>query len=158
SDETELGWTGEPTVDGGLSFARVIRGVGEDILIDGPLNASADAIALNRFYDALQEVYAKAATLRRKDVTTAIRSPSQLLKAVMAAGSKGLSMQRYKGLGEMNPKQLRETTMDPDTRRLVQLTIDSHEKTFEMMDMLLNKKRAADRKAWLEERGSLAEV
>lgn len=123
SDETELGWTGEPTVDGGLSFARVIRGVGEDILIDGPLIASADAIALNRFYDALQEVYAKAATLRRKDVTTAIRSPSQLLKAVMAAGSKGLSMQRYKGLGEMNPEQLWETTLDKEIRSLLQVRV-----------------------------------
>lgn len=123
SDETELGWTGEPTVDGGLKFTRVIRGVREDIHIDGPLIASADAIALNRFYDALQEVYAKAATLRRRDVTTAIRSPSQLLDAVMAAGSKGLSMQRYKGLGEMNPEQLWETTLDKEVRSLLQVRV-----------------------------------
>ena len=63
---------------------------------------------------------------------------------------------RFKGLGEMNPLQLRESTVDPDTRRLVQLTIDSETKTTKMMDMLLGKKRASDRKAWLEDKGDLA--
>ena len=65
---------------------------------------------------------------------------------------------RFKGLGEMNPPQLRETTMDPNTRRLVQLTLDDYSGTVEMMDMLLAKKRASDRKAWLESKGDLAEV
>ena len=63
---------------------------------------------------------------------------------------------RFKGLGEMNPLQLRESTIDPDTRRLVQLTIDSENKTTKMMDMLLGKKRASDRKSWLEDKGDLA--
>ncbi|HHX34051.1 MAG TPA: DNA topoisomerase IV subunit B [Gammaproteobacteria bacterium] len=65
---------------------------------------------------------------------------------------------RFKGLGEMNPPQLRETTMDPNTRRLVQLTLDDYTGTLEIMDMLLAKKRASDRKAWLESKGDLAEV
>ena len=65
---------------------------------------------------------------------------------------------RFKGLGEMNPPQLRETTMDPNTRRLVQLTLDDFAATSEMMDMLLAKKRAPDRKSWLESKGNLAEV
>ena len=65
---------------------------------------------------------------------------------------------RFKGLGEMNPPQLRETTMDPNTRRLVQLTLEDFEATSEMMDMLLAKKRAGDRKSWLESKGNLAEV
>ncbi|CAH0534392.1 DNA topoisomerase 4 subunit B [Vibrio stylophorae] len=65
---------------------------------------------------------------------------------------------RFKGLGEMNPLQLRETTMDPNTRRLVQLTIDDHEQTHEMMDMLLGKKRSEDRRHWLQAKGDLAEV
>ncbi len=69
-----------------------------------------------------------------------------------------VSVQRFKGLGEMNPLQLRETTIDPDTRRLVQLTIDAGDDTNSMMDMLLAKKRASDRKSWLQQKGDLAEV
>ena len=66
-------------------------------------------------------------------------------------------MQRFKGLGEMNPLQLRETTMDPDTRRLVQLTLEPGDETNSIMDMLLAKKRASDRRAWLESKGNLAD-
>ena len=69
-----------------------------------------------------------------------------------------IQVQRFKGLGEMNPKQLRETTMQPDTRRLIQLTLDHPLQVREMMDKLLSKKRAADRKSWLEEKGNLANV
>ena len=69
-----------------------------------------------------------------------------------------VNVQRFKGLGEMNPLQLRETTMSPDTRRLVQLTVESGDGTEKLLDMLLAKKRAADRKKWLETKGDLAEV
>jgi topoisomerase-4 subunit B len=65
---------------------------------------------------------------------------------------------RFKGLGEMNPMQLRETTMDPDSRRLMQLTLKHKDPADKMLDMLLAKKRAGDRKAWLEEKGNLAEI
>ena len=78
---------------------------------------------------------------------------------IKAEGKRGkINVQRFKGLGEMNPKQLRETTLSPDTRRLVQLTIEPGDDTHQLMDMLLAKKRAADRKAWLENKGDLAEV
>jgi topoisomerase-4 subunit B len=80
-----------------------------------------------------------------------------VLDVIAAEKKKGKIMEtRFKGLGEMNPLQLRESTIDPDTRRLVQLTIDSETKTTKMMDMLLGKKRASDRKIWLEDKGDLA--
>ena len=82
-----------------------------------------------------------------------------VLDRIAADKIKGkVSIQRFKGLGEMNPLQLRETTIDPDTRRLVQLTLDGGDNTYQMMDMLLAKKRAADRRAWLESKGNLAEI
>ncbi|HLB57858.1 MAG TPA: DNA topoisomerase IV subunit B, partial [Gammaproteobacteria bacterium] len=82
-----------------------------------------------------------------------------ILDRIAAENKKGkVNVIRFKGLGEMNPLQLRETTMDPDTRRLVQLTITLHDKTDEMVDMLLAKKRVPDRKTWLENNGNLSEV
>jgi topoisomerase-4 subunit B len=82
-----------------------------------------------------------------------------ILDRIAAEKKRGkVNVQRFKGLGEMNPLQLRETTMDPNTRRLVQLTIDDEEATREMMDMLLGKKRAPDRKAWLESKGDEADI
>jgi topoisomerase-4 subunit B len=84
---------------------------------------------------------------------------SGILDRIVAEGKKGKpNVQRFKGLGEMNPMQLRETTMNKDTRRLVQLTIDEFDSTIELMDMLLAKKRAGDRKDWLETKGNLADI
>ncbi|MBK5931554.1 DNA topoisomerase IV subunit B [Halochromatium salexigens] len=82
-----------------------------------------------------------------------------VLDRIAAEKLKGkVSVQRFKGLGEMNPQQLRETTIHPDTRRLVQLTVEPGDDSATLMDMLLAKKRAADRRAWLQEKGDLAEV
>ncbi len=96
-----------------------------------------------------------------KDVYYALDESEKqgVLDRIKAEKKRGkVNVQRFKGLGEMNPMQLRETTMDPDTRRLVQLTMEDGDDTNQMLDMLLAKKRAGDRKAWLEEKGDLAQV
>ena len=82
-----------------------------------------------------------------------------ILDRIEAEKKRGkITVTRFKGLGEMNPKQLRETTMNRDTRRLVQLTVDGKDKADATMDMLLAKKRAKDRRKWLETKGNLAEI
>ncbi|NNC65961.1 MAG: DNA topoisomerase IV subunit B, partial [Gammaproteobacteria bacterium] len=82
-----------------------------------------------------------------------------ILDRIEAENKKGrVSVTRFKGLGEMNPAQLRETTMASETRRLVQLTVSGKDKADQMLDMLLAKKRASDRRDWLQEKGNLAEV
>ena len=96
-----------------------------------------------------------------KDVYYALDESEKkgVLDRLAAENKKGkVNVQRFKGLGEMNPLQLRETTMAVDTRRLVQLTIEDGDETHQMMDMMLAKKRAGDRKNWLEEKGNLAEI
>ena len=107
-----------------MRFWRELRGVMESHLIDGPFIASADALKLDAYAPHLQEVYAKPATLKRKDMSHPVHGPSELLDAVMAAGRKGLTLQRYKGLGEMNPDQLWETTLDLEQRTLLQVKLE----------------------------------
>jgi DNA gyrase subunit B len=124
SDEIERGWHGEPTPDGGLKFWREVRGLREAVAIDGALIASADARKLDRMAGELQATYLMAGTLKRKDETREVRAPSQLLDAVFEWGRKGLTLQRYKGLGEMNPQQLWETTLDENARTLLRVKVE----------------------------------
>ena len=137
SDETERGWHAEALPEGGLRFWRELRGVMESHLIDGPFIASADALKLDSFAAHLQEVYARPATLKRKDIAIPVYGPSDLLNAVMAAGRKGLSLQRYKGLGEMNPDQLWETTLDLDRRTILQVKIKEGEDADDIFSRLM---------------------
>jgi DNA gyrase subunit B len=123
SDETERGWVGTATEDGGLQFAREQRGVKESWLIDAKLIGSSDAIRLDKKTEHLQEIYARPAKLKRKDTEIAINGPLGLLEAVFATGRKGVTLQRYKGLGEMNPDQLWETTLDPNVRTLLRVKV-----------------------------------
>jgi DNA gyrase subunit B len=128
SEETERGWTGRlnPSNDGsgGFVFERVVRGVREVALLDAALIGSADARALDRHAPRLKEVYAQPPKLIRKEVNETISGPLQLLETVFAVGRKGVTMQRYKGLGEMNAEQLWETTLDPNVRSLLQVKVN----------------------------------
>jgi len=124
SEETERGWEGKPAADGGLSFARTVRDVREAYTIDGPLLSSSSARRLDAKAVHLQEIYTKAAVFRRKDQELTVHSPTELLEAVFKAGEKGVSLQRYKGLGEMNPEQLWETTLDTGVRSLLRVNFD----------------------------------
>lgn len=124
SDETERGWVGSIDADGGFLFERMVRGVKESAQVDMALIGSADARRLDSFAAELQEVYGKPPVFRRKDNSLNVAGPLALLERVFETGRKGLSLQRYKGLGEMNPDQLWETTLDPDARSLLQVKIN----------------------------------
>jgi DNA gyrase subunit B len=122
--EYEKGWQGRPTQDHGLRMSRMLRGVEEQRVLDGPVLRAGEAQRLARFTGALQEIYGGAATLVRRDRSVAVHGPMDLLQAILSEGEKGLSLQRYKGLGEMNPDQLWETTLDPEARTLLQVRVD----------------------------------
>jgi DNA gyrase subunit B len=137
AEETERGWAGEPTADGGLSFTREVRGVKEAWTLDGKLIGSADALRLDRKAEHLQEIYSRPAKLRRKDSETAIYGPTSLLDAIFAFGRKGITMQRYKGLGEMNPDQLWETTLDPNVRTLLRVKVSELDEADDIFTKLM---------------------
>ncbi len=122
--EYERGWQGRITQDHGIRLARILRGVEEVRTLDGPMLRSGEARKTGSFTQSLQEVYNLPATLVRRDRVQLIHGPLDLLRAILEEGEKGLSLQRYKGLGEMNPDQLWETTLDPDARTLLQVRVD----------------------------------
>jgi DNA gyrase subunit B len=138
-EETERGWNGTFD-DGGFHFERTVRGVKEVAVIDQALIGSADARKLDEFAASLQQVFPRPtppAMLRRKDETIAIHGPVGLFEALIAAGRKGLTLQRYKGLGEMNPEQLWETTLDVNARSLLQVRIKEVDEANVLFDQLM---------------------
>lgn len=121
--ENERGWQGALLPDGGLEFSRSLRGVTERHVVDGAVIRSAEARRVDAEAADLQAVYGKHGTLKTGERDFRITGPVALLDAIMTAGRKGVSIQRYKGLGEMNPDQLWETTLDPDARSLLQVKV-----------------------------------
>ena len=124
AEEYERGWTGRPTQDSGIRLTRTLRGVEESRTLDGPMLRSGESRRLGEMTAALQEVYGQTARLIRKDREQPIHGPLGLLASIFLEGEKGLSLQRYKGLGEMNPEQLWETTLDPVARTMLQVRIE----------------------------------
>ncbi|KAA0910291.1 DNA topoisomerase (ATP-hydrolyzing) subunit B [Aquicoccus porphyridii] len=122
--EYERGWQGRITQDHGIRLARILRGVEEVRTIDGPILRGGEARRTGSFTESLQEIYDQPATLVRKDREQLIHGPLTLLSSILDEGEKGFSLQRYKGLGEMNPDQLWETTLDPEERTLLQVKVD----------------------------------
>ena len=122
AEETERGWQGRFGNDG-FMFKREVRGVTEVQVLDRALLGSLEARRLNERNAHLREVYDAPSMLKRKDDDTRIIGPRSLLDAVYATGRKGISLQRYKGLGEMNPEQLWETTLNRDVRTLLQVKL-----------------------------------
>ena len=122
--EYEKGWQGRITQDHGIRLARILRGVEEIRTLDGAVLRSSEARHLGEQTRALQGVYRDPAHLVRKERDQLIHGPLDLLNAITDEGERGLTLQRYKGLGEMNPDQLWETTLDPEARTLLQVKID----------------------------------
>ncbi|WP_333816918.1 DNA topoisomerase (ATP-hydrolyzing) subunit B [Tabrizicola sp.] len=122
--EFERGWHGRITQDHGIRLSRILRGVEELRTLDGAVLRSGEARRLSQIAGQYRDIYRDPARLVRKDREQPIHGPVDLLKSILAEGEKGLTLQRYKGLGEMNPDQLWETTLDPEARTLLQVKVD----------------------------------
>ena len=133
----ERGWEGQPLDDGGLEFRRTLRGVTERHSIDGALISSSAARRLDEMAGHLQELYARHGVLTVKDAEYPITGPVSLVDKIMELGRKGVNIQRYKGLGEMNPEQLWETTLDPEVRSLLQVRINHVDEAGQLFETLM---------------------
>ncbi|MEE9139753.1 MAG: DNA topoisomerase (ATP-hydrolyzing) subunit B [Alphaproteobacteria bacterium] len=135
--EHERGWTGVADPGEGLVFSRTLRGVTERYVIDGTVMSSPEAGRLDEMAGELQGVYTGHAHLKSKEQEVAITSPTELFDAILGLGRKGTTVQRYKGLGEMNPGQLWQTTLDPDVRVLLQVKVSHADEADEVFSTLM---------------------
>ncbi len=133
----ESGWTGEAMESGGYSFAQEVRGVVDMHRIDVQLTDSQEARGLHTRMADARDIFADAVTIIRKEEGHPVGTPTEMLQALLAFGRKGLSIQRYKGLGEMNPGQLWETTLDPEVRSLLQVKITQADTADEIFSKLM---------------------
>jgi DNA gyrase subunit B len=156
AEEGDGPWSGERG-DTGFVFSRVRRGVSERIVLDDVLLHAADARRLAERAVKLAEVFSGRAVFRRKDKSTTIRGPLDLVNAVLDAGRKGLTIQRYKGLGEMNPDQLWETTLDVEARTLLQVRVNHADDADDMFSRLMGD-LVEPRREFIQENALDAEV
>ena len=159
SDETERGWQGKFTEGEGFQFERTVRGVKEVAVIDHALLNSAEARKLDEYAASLQAVYVRPGMLRRKgdDAPITIHGAVGLFEAITAAGRKGLTLQRYKGLGEMNPEQLWETTLDTEARLLLQVKVKEIDEASDIFAKLMGDE-VEPRRAFIQENALAASV
>jgi DNA gyrase subunit B len=137
SPATERGWSGLSDSEGGLAFKRRLRGVTSGHIIDAGLIRSAEAHRLDQMKADLAESFSGATTLTVKDRTIDVHGPIDLVDTVIETGSKGIDIQRYKGLGEMNPEQLWATTLDPAVRSLLQVKVNHVDEAEEIFSTLM---------------------
>ncbi|MBP7816363.1 MAG: DNA topoisomerase (ATP-hydrolyzing) subunit B [Phenylobacterium sp.] len=137
AEESDGAWTGEPGPAGGFVFSRVKRGVSERVVLDDLLLNAADARRLAERAATMADTFSGPAVFTRKDKVTTVRGPLDLVGAIMDAGRRGLAIQRYKGLGEMNPEQLWETTLDTDARTLLQVRVNHADDADDMFTRLM---------------------
>ena len=135
--EHERGWHGAALPDGGLKLERTLRGVRERHVIDGAVISSAEARRIDAEAETLQATYLKHGRLTWKDGEARVTGPLDLVRLVMAVARKGMTIQRYKGLGEMNPDQLWETTMDPNARSLLRVDISLADNAGDLFSTLM---------------------
>jgi DNA gyrase subunit B len=137
SPPEERGWVGEAQPDGGLAFSRRLRGLSARHVIDGPTIRSVEAHRLDAMAGDLQQTYGKHAALVAKDKELPVTGPIALIETVTDLGRRGFTIQRYKGLGEMNPQQLWETTLDPEARSLLQVKVSHVDEAEEVFSTLM---------------------
>ena len=156
-EEGDSVWSGAPADGGGFVFSRIRRGVSEKVVLDDGVLHAADARRLSERSAALAATFSAPATFRRKDKATTVRGPLDLVAAVMEAGRKGLAINRYKGLGEMNPDQLWETTLDSDARTLLQVKVNHADDADDMFSRLMGD-LVEPRREFIQENALDAEV
>ncbi|HYC68570.1 DNA topoisomerase (ATP-hydrolyzing) subunit B [Brevundimonas sp.] len=137
AEEGDGDWTGSPGAQGAVVFERVRRAVTERIVLEEALIRSLDARRLAERSAAFEGLFEKPGVYRRKDKSVTIRGPLDLLEAVLDAGKKGIAIQRYKGLGEMNPEQLWETTLDANARTLLKVSVEHQEDASDLFAKLM---------------------
>ncbi len=137
NEEGDGHWSGGVAEGGGFLFARTRRGVSERIVFDDQLVHSLDARRLAERSLIIRDAFEKPGVFRRKDKSNTVRGPLDLVAAVLDAGRKGLSIQRYKGLGEMNAEQLWETTLDDNARTLLQVKVHHTEDADDLFARLM---------------------
>ncbi len=157
AEEGDGAWSGELALGGGYMFQRIKRGVSEKIVLDDQMLHSADARRLAERASKLSETFSAPAIFRRRDRTHTVRGPLDLVSAVFESGRRGLSIQRYKGLGEMNPEQLWETTLDHNARTLLQVRVNHADDADDLFTRLMGD-LVEPRREFIQENALDAEV